>query len=110
MCQIITEKIIDQNLKFNSYYGLTNLIYYILFFISLPFSKKKGIALQENLREKIEKMLGACPYRAEPLIDTPPKVGKPHFETIDENQDFSPEVSIFFYEVISSLKIYQKII
>jgi hypothetical protein len=57
------------------------------------FLKKKGITLQKNLSENIEKMLGARSLCAEPLTDTLPKVGKPNFETIDENQDFSPKVT-----------------
>ncbi|CAB5363054.1 unnamed protein product [Rhizophagus irregularis] len=52
---------------------------------------KKGITLQKNLSENIEKMLGARSFCAEPLTDTLPKVGVPNFETVDENQDFSPE-------------------
>ncbi|RIA98038.1 eukaryotic mitochondrial regulator protein [Glomus cerebriforme] len=52
---------------------------------------KKGITLQVDLRERIEKMLGARSFRAEPLTDTLPNVGKPNFEIIDENQNFSPK-------------------
>ncbi|GBB86856.1 hypothetical protein RclHR1_01330010 [Rhizophagus clarus] len=49
----------------------------------------KGITLQQNLCEKIEKMLGARSFCVEPLTDTLPNVGKPNFETVDENRDFS---------------------
>jgi len=42
----------------------------------------------------MEKMLGTRSFRVEPLTDMPLKVGKPNFEIIDENQDFSPKVNI----------------
>lgn len=38
-------------------------------------------------------MVGARSFCTEPLADTLPKVGKPNFETVDENQDFLPEVT-----------------
>ncbi|CAI2169364.1 17224_t:CDS:2 [Funneliformis geosporum] len=52
---------------------------------------KKGITLQENLRENMESLLGARSFHTEPLTDMLPKIGKPNFTLVDENKDFSPE-------------------
>ncbi|CAG8466290.1 7881_t:CDS:2 [Funneliformis mosseae] len=52
---------------------------------------KKGITLQENLRENMESLLGARSFHAEPLTDMLSKIGKPNFTLVDENKDFSPE-------------------
>ncbi|CAG8532117.1 3371_t:CDS:2 [Gigaspora margarita] len=52
---------------------------------------QQGVPIQKNFSLNMEKMLGARSHRQEPLTDMLPKVGKPKFSLVDEDDKFTPE-------------------